>query len=133
MKKIILTTMILLASLGMSAQEKGSHNFELGLGAGINFLNNQEVSRKIGPRAYFEYRYGLSDSFDLGARLNYAFSTGTYDSAGAQKPALFHQGEALIVADWNLLPDSDVRPFIGAGIGAGYGPASMYWVWLSLA
>ena len=117
MKKLVLSIFAILAALSIQAQEEGSHNFEVGLGSGLNFISKVDISRNPGVLVYGEYRYGVSDHFDIGAQFNYSNGNGKYDS----KDAKFNQFELMFVSDWNILSSGRCRPFIGVGLGAGYG------------
>ncbi len=117
MKKLVLSFFAILAALSVQAQEEDAHDFEVGIGTGLNFIAKENISRNPGVMVYGEYRYGLSDHFDIGAQVNYSNAKGKYDA----KDAIFNQVELMLVSDWNILSSGKCRPFIGVGLGGAYG------------
>lgn len=119
---IFIISLLVCSSSLLSAQEKDRHNFEAG--AGINIYGILGVmggpSREFGPGIHFEYRYDYSDRVDFGGRLYYKYGEG--HSAFTGEPTwglVYNQVGLKAVTDFNMRPGKLVRPYIGAGLGAG--------------
>lgn len=69
--------------------------------------------------AYGECRWTLGKHFDAGARLD--CKLGPIGPADFNDKALAVSGDLLAVADFNLFPGKTVNPFIGLGLGPGFG------------
>lgn len=72
---------------------------------------------------FAEYRVDVSPMVDMGLQLSTTFGKGSYTSIGEPygPDARFWQGAPLVVTDINLLPYSGFNPYIGLGIGPGFG------------
>lgn len=106
------------------AQEKGTHSFELG--GGINAYGILGACggpvRYFGPGAYFEYRYGIADHFDIGGQIHYKYGKGKSEFYGDGSQVygfVYNQIGAKAVADYNVCPSRLVSPYIGVGGGLG--------------
>ena len=99
----------------------------------------RSVERPDRIGVFGEYRMDLGGFFDLGIQLNTTLGKGnicwpesilTEETQEGEEtkivPAYKHdawywQGAALVVSDFNLLPYSGFNPYIGIGIGPGFG------------
>ena len=71
-----------------------------------------------------EYRVDVSPVVDMGLQLSTTFGKGslTHDPVNPYGDDMWYwQGAPLIVTDVNLLPYSGFNPYIGIGIGPGFG------------
>ena len=71
-----------------------------------------------------EYRVDISPVVDMGLQLSTTFGKGslTYDPYNPYGDDMWYwQGAPLLVTDVNLLPYSGFNPYIGLGIGPGFG------------
>ena len=127
MKKIIVLLAAMCMVTAAFAQEKGAHSFEVGVGANTFRILSKDAGSffkydKWGEDIYGEYRYGISDHFDIGGQLQYRRSTGIaplrrFDcSADSMK---YLQVGLMAVADYNILPSKLINPFVGACAGGG--------------
>lgn len=116
-QKLFFLTIVTLLSLTVSAQNK----FELGVNySPTNFAvsdGGPDMLYKFG--AYGEYRWILGNHFDAGARLD--GKLGPVGPTYMNDNALAISGVLLAVADLNLFPGKTVNPFIGIGLGPGFG------------
>ena len=124
MKRIAFFIVFLFATtiVPCMAQEQGKHSYEVG--AGINAYGILGAvggpGRTLGPGVHFEYRNSISDRFDLGGRIYYKYGTGkSAPTGGPTWGIVFNQVGAKAVADFIMRPAKVVRPYIGAGAGAG--------------
>ena len=96
----------------------------LEFGVTINYFNNAGDYYRPSKLGFFgEYRVDVSPVVDLGVQLYTTFGKGSY-STGAMPYGpdfSFWQGAPLVVTDINLLPYSGFNPYIGIGIGPGFG------------
>ncbi len=121
MRRAITLLISVLLCITLVAQEKNRHNFEVGIG--INMGNILGAvggpGRGLGPGTYFEYRYNLTDKFDIGGQLNYKYSKGS-SAYLVDRPTIglvYNQVGLKAVADYTGRPNKLVRPYIGVGIG----------------
>lgn len=117
-QKLLLTTILVLLSVTISAQNK----FEIGINYAPkeNFASADDIPNmlyKFG--AYGEYRWLLGKHFDAGARLDCKF--GPIGPSYMTENALSISGDLLAIADFNFFPGKIVNPFIGLGLGPGFG------------
>ncbi|MBQ6763062.1 MAG: hypothetical protein IJP49_09960 [Bacteroidales bacterium] len=95
-------------------------------------LNHFTTAIKNGSKAYRpdrvgffgEYRVDISPMVDMGLQLSTTFGKGslTYDPVNPYGDDMWYwQGAPLIVTDVNLLPYSGFNPYVGIGVGAGFG------------
>ena len=95
-------------------------------------LNHFTTATKDGSKAYRpdrvgffgEYRVDISPMVDMGLQLSTTFGKGslTYDPVNPYGDDMWYwQGAPLIVTDVNLLPYSGFNPYVGLGVGAGFG------------
>ena len=68
-----------------------------------------------------EYRMDLGGYMDMGIQLSTTFGKGTILHDVFADDARYWQGAALLVTDFNLLPYSGFNPYVGIGIGPGFG------------
>lgn len=71
-----------------------------------------------------EYRVDLGPFVDMGLQLSTTFGKGslTYDLHNPYGDDMWYwQGAPLVVTDVNLLPYSGFNPYVGIGIGPGFG------------
>lgn len=71
-----------------------------------------------------EYRVDLSPFVDMGLQLSTTFGRGslTYDPVNPYGDDMWYwQGAPLVVTDVNLLPYSGFNPYLGIGVGPGFG------------
>lgn len=116
--QLVLSILSILISVTMSAQNK----IELG----INYSPKENLTMatdipnmlyKIG--VYGEYRWVLGGHFDAGARMD--AKVGPIGPSSFTDNALAVSGDLLAIADFNLFPGKTVNPFIGLGLGPGFG------------
>lgn len=117
-QKLLITTILVLLSVSISAQNK--------LELGVNYSPKENFTLAEGvPNmlykfgAYGEYRWILGNHFDAGARLD--CKIGPIGPTYLTDNALSISGDLLAVADFNLFPGKTVNPFIGLGLGPGFG------------
>ena len=101
------------------------HEGTLELGASINYFNKGGEEGHPARLGFFgEYRVDVGPVVDLGVQL--------YTTFGLNRPYVsetdplgpsvnFWQGAPLVVTDINLLPYSMVNPYVGLGLGPGFG------------
>ena len=70
-----------------------------------------------------EYRMDLGAYMDMGMQLSTTFGKGVLQYSGFSDDAWFWQGAALVMADFNLIPYTVFNPYIGIGVGPGFGYA----------
>ena len=71
-----------------------------------------------------EYRVDLSPFVDMGLQLSTTFGRGSlaYDPVNPYGDDMWYwQGAPLVVTDVNLLPYSGFNPYLGVGVGPGFG------------
>ena len=68
-----------------------------------------------------EYRMDLGGYMDMGIQMSTTFGKGTILYDIFADDARYWQGAALLVTDFNLMPYYAFDPFIGIGIGPGFG------------
>jgi len=72
-----------------------------------------------------EYRVDLGPFVDMGLQLSTTFGKGSLDYTGhssSYSPDMWYwQGAPLVVTDVNLLPYTGFNPYLGIGIGPGFG------------
>ena len=94
--------------------------FELGLSLNHFTTGTRDgitVTRPDRAGLFGEYRMNLDGYFDMGLQLSTTFGrgvAGTYETS-------YWQGAPLLMADFNLLPYTPFNPYIGVGIGPGFG------------
>ena len=74
--------------------------------------------------AYGEYRWLLGKHFDVAARLDAKAGPIGYYEKWNKKTRYYGfsiSGDVLAVADFNLFPGKAVNPYIGLGLGPGFG------------
>lgn len=69
---------------------------------------------------YGEYRWSIGRHFDAGARLDAQGGTMVISDAYNVNPFVIST-DLLAVADFNLFPGKTVNPFLGIGVGPGFG------------
>ena len=115
---IIISFFIILVSASLSAQNK----IEIGINYSPeeNFTLATDIPNmlyKFG--VYGEYRWTLGRHFDAGARLD--AKVGPIGPFLINDDAIAISGDLLAVADFNLFPGKTVNPYIGFGLGPGFG------------
>ena len=117
-RRILLSLLSIFIFATLSAQNK----IELG----INYSPEENLTMatdfpnmlyKFG--AYGEYRWTLGKHFEAGARLD--AKIGPIGPSNFTEKALAVSGDLLAIADFNLFPGKTVNPFIGLGLGPGFG------------
>lgn len=110
----------------------GGYYFDGGVfefGITLNHFTNRErngVTPFRPDRVGFfgEYRVALGPVVDMGLQLSTTFGKGslTYDPVNPYGDDMWYwQGAPLVVTDINLLPYSGFNPYVGIGIGPGFG------------
>ena len=123
MKRILLSALIALAStICLSGQNK-SNKYEIGIGYAPYFLAHVDDGILIPYKsnAYAEWRHGLSNHIDAGARLDYkTFPSSSYDFVShVSFEGRQHDVAVLAFADYNHMPGKAVNLFFGLGLGPG--------------
>ena len=96
----------------------------LEFGVSINYFNNARDYYRPSKLGFFgEYRVDVSPVVDLGVQLYTTFGKGSYSTNGEPygPDFSFWQGVPLVVTDINLMPYSGFNPYVGIGIGPGFG------------
>ena len=93
--------------------------FELGIT--LNHFGHREVERPDRVGFFGEYRVYLGPYVDMGLQLSTTFGKGKSVWDDIVSPSRYWQGAPLVMADINLLPYSGFNPYIGIGIGPGFG------------
>ena len=123
MKKILTTLLALGLALTAFAQSGSS---EVEIGGTLNYFLGNKVDqvyykRPMRPGIVMEYRYNIGSHLDLGVQLSSTFGKGKKVGTGYTDDAWFLQAAPLAVANFNLLPERGFNPFIGVGVGPGFG------------
>ena len=98
--------------------------FEFGMT--LNHFTNHKTTERDDRVGFFgEYRVYLGPNIDMGAQFSTTFGRGyfvdnTIDGTIYSK-GFFWQGAPLVVTDINLMPYSGFNPYVGIGIGPGFG------------
>ena len=94
--------------------------FELGIT--LNHFGHKEVERPDRVGFFGEYRVYLGPYVDMGLQLSTTFGKGKYYPwDDVYEDTRYWQGAPLVVTDINLLPYSGFNPYVGIGIGPGFG------------
>ena len=101
---------------------------ELEIGFSVNDFTGRESGgvKAVRPDRigiFGEYRMDMGAYFDMGMQLSTTFGKGTLQTYGFQDNAWFWQGSALVMADINMIPYTAFNPYVGFGIGPGFGYA----------
>lgn len=99
---------------------------ELEFGFGVNYFTGHEhdgitVERPDRIGVFGEYRMDIGGYADIGIQLSTTFGKGTVLTSLTEQKAWYWQGASLAVADFNLIPYSGFNPYVGFGIGPGFG------------
>jgi len=116
--KLIISGIIILISATLSAQNK----IEIGINYSPeeNFTLATDIPNMIYKfGAYGEYRWTLGKHFEAGAKLD--AKVGPIGPFWYNDNALAVSGDLLAVADFNLFPGKTINPYIGFGLGPGFG------------
>ena len=70
-----------------------------------------------------EYRMDLGAYMDMGMQLSTTFGKGSLLYNSFADDAWFWQGAALVMTDFNLIPYTVFNPYLGIGVGPGFGYA----------
>lgn len=121
MKKILTT----LLALGLALTAFAQNGSELEIGSTGNYFLGREVDhvsykRPVRPGIFMEYRVNAGH-LDFGAQLSSTFGKGKIVGNGYMDNGWFLQVAPLAVADFNILPERGFNPFIGVGVGPGFG------------
>ena len=87
------------------------------MGKEVITTNTSRLLYTVG--VYGEYRWSLGRHFDAGARLDVQGGTVSSGSSIANPWAI--STDLLAVADFNLFPGKTVNPYLGIGVGPGFG------------
>ena len=122
MRRSFLAALIILVSTVSNYGQTGGHKGEVGINYSPeeNYALAEDIPNmlyKFG--AYGEYRWILGKHFEAGARLD--AKVGPIGPSDFTDNALAISGDLLAVADFNLFPGKAVNPFIGLGLGPGFG------------
>lgn len=96
----------------------------LEFGVTIDYFTKAGDTYRPAKLGFFgEYRVDVSPFVDLGLQLYTTFGKGSYSSDidGIGPDIRFWQGSPLVVTDINLMPYSGFNPYVGIGIGPGFG------------
>ena len=140
MKKVIIGTSILLASIISPLQAEESKNY-LSIGGGIAFPKDSEGDSTLGGTAYdFEYEVDNTGIFSIGVgrkfndfRLEFNYSKATIESdtfsvtsggtgiVASITPALESEVSSYMIYGYKDFPsDSKFTPYAGVGLGLGH-------------
>ena len=122
MRRLYFAALIVLISTVSLYGQTGGHKVEVGINYSPkeNFASSDGIPNmlyKFG--AYGEYRWSLGKHFEAGVRLD--AKAGPIGPRNFNDNALAVSGDLLAVADFNLFPGKTVNPFIGLGLGPGFG------------
>ena len=87
-------------------------------GGNSAYLSSERPDR-VG--VFGEYRMDLGAYMDMGMQLSTTFGKGKLLYNGFSDDAWFWQGAALVVTDFNIVPYTVFNPYLGIGIGPGFG------------
>jgi opacity protein-like surface antigen len=98
----------------------------LEVGFSVNYFTGgksegAEIDRPDRIGVFGEYRMDLGGYADIGMQLSTTFGKGSVLTPLTEDKAWYWQGASLVVADFNLLPYSGFNPFVGCGVGPGFG------------
>lgn len=123
-QKLFVVGIIALFSVAVSAQNRFEFGISYSPEENLTFAEDiPNMLYKFG--AYGEYRWLLGKHFDAGARLD--CKVGPIGPTYLTDNALSISGDLLAVADFNLLPGKTVNPFLGIGLGPGFGTHNETW------
>ena len=99
---------------------------ELEVGFSVNNFTKWDkdgvtVDRPNRVGVFGEYRMDLDGFMDMGIQLSTTFGKGTILHNSFADNAWYWQGASLLVTDFNLLPYYSFNPYIGIGVGPGFG------------
>ena len=99
---------------------------ELEVGFSVNNFTKWDkdgvtVDRPDRVGVFGEYRMDLDGFMDMGIQLSTTFGKGTILHNSFADNAWYWQGASLLVTDFNLLPYYSFNPYIGIGVGPGFG------------
>lgn len=98
---------------------------ELGFSVNDFFTGRQDgvltIDRPDRVGFFLEYGMDLGGYMDMGMQLSTTFGQGNLIYNGFTDKAWFWQGASLVVADFNLIPYNSFNPYLGVGIGPGFG------------
>ena len=125
-KTIVIAVLSILATLSAS-KVSAQNRFEIGVNYAPyeNFSAADDIPNmlyKFG--AYGEYRWQWGQHFDVAARIDAKAGPIGYYEKWNKKTSYYGfsiSGDVLAAVDFNLLPDKAVNPFIGLGLGPGFG------------
>ncbi|MDB5241291.1 MAG: hypothetical protein JWP57_1916 [Spirosoma sp.] len=111
--KNFLVGLFTLVALSATAQEY--KRFKVNVSVGLPYVLNANSNLTDGVLVAVEPKYGFSDHFDLGLRLEGAFLKDNYTSNGVT----FDRGQytSYMITGNYLFGTGNVRPFLGAGVG----------------
>lgn len=124
MRRLLFVALVALVSSVCLYGQKGGHKIEFGINYSPkeNFIIVEDAPTmlyKFG--AYSEFRWALGRHFDTGARLDCKVGPIGPDSYCINDNALAISGDLLAIIDYNILSGKAVNPFIGLGLGPGFG------------
>ena len=122
MRKLFIAALVVLVSTVSLYGQNSGPKVEVGVNYSPkeNFALADDIPNmryKFG--AYGECRWSLGKHFETGARLD--AKVGPIEHFLINDNALAISGGLLAVADFNLFPGKTVNPFIGFGLGPGFG------------
>lgn len=122
MRKFLFAALVVLISTVSLYGQNSGRKVEVGINYSPkeNFALADDIPNmlyKFG--AYGEYRWILGKHFEAGARLD--AKVGPIGPSDFTDNALAISGDLLAVADFNLFPGKTVNPYIGFGLGPGFG------------
>ncbi len=113
--KNYLVGLFMLVALSANAQQYKP--FKVNLSVGLAYLLNANSNPTDGLLVAVEPKYGFSDNFDLGLRLESAFLKRNFNSNGVTLDSDIGDYSSYMITGNYLFGTGNVRPFLGAGVG----------------
>lgn len=122
-KRLLAIFAVIITCAQLYSQTTGSpHRFEAGAGVSafgiLGYVGG--IGQDFGINVFSEYRYELSNHFDICAKIDYKYRTGESCDPPVESFNI-HQCGLKLLSDFRICPKGKVCPYIGLGLGIGDG------------